>query len=720
LSELHQSLQNSYSHIAACPKLGNNSAAGCLPVGEQAVSDVLANASASYDYKLSVWRSWYDSAAGAMATNFTAYVRLANSSARQIGYGDFGEADWRSDFESDSFNSDVLAWYAQLSDLYTQLQAYVRHRLSRRYPGKFRPDGCLPAHILGHDQWAQQWSLQSEDFPRRVAAVNYTDLLVRKFGNFTELVRAAEGFYKSLGMPAMTKEFWQRSDFFKPANSSIVKDCHASAWEFANRKDFRIKMCGRVRAEDFNVIHHEMGHIEYFMAYSRQPREFRNSANSGFHEAVGDTMSLSVNTRAHFATLGMLPNGTEAADAELNRLFSMALEKVAFLPFALTTGVFRWLVFNGTAGPDTYNRVWWGLRARYGGICPPVDRPSEDSTPEPNTTWPRTSAIFAIISASSCSSSCTGGCASSAGTRDRQMLKSGSSRPWQETLREFTKEDGLQTSALLEYFRPLHAWLADYNKRHGVPVGWKVPKDVLKGVAEQRDLRSSSSISSSSSSPDEDVTRRWCRRSTTPTPAIRAAVAAAAAAAPSVGAPPSESMSSSSSRLDWWADFEAKPPPLPPPMPPPPPHSAPECFLRHFVRRPISNTKTSPADSVNFSKPCIPTTGRQNFGSCEAMEISERVFVFNQGGASRALSGPARYLCCSKVFSRAKICCPLKVGRVCFRLPSAAGPTEPVEHLTAPPAAPLIPTLGPKSLSSGDDGGGSCDTVGTEGQFVWG
>ncbi|PAA46049.1 hypothetical protein BOX15_Mlig032609g1, partial [Macrostomum lignano] len=96
LSELHQSLQNSYSHIAACPKLGNNSAAGCLPVGEQAVSDVLANASASYDYKLSVWRSWYDSAAGAMATNFTAYVRLANSSARQIGYGDFGEADWRS------------------------------------------------------------------------------------------------------------------------------------------------------------------------------------------------------------------------------------------------------------------------------------------------------------------------------------------------------------------------------------------------------------------------------------------------------------------------------------------------------------------------------------------------------------------------------------------------------------------------------------------------
>ncbi|PAA76064.1 hypothetical protein BOX15_Mlig032609g2 [Macrostomum lignano] len=500
LSELHQSLQNSYSHIAACPKLGNNSAAGCLPVGEQAVSDVLANASASYDYKLSVWRSWYDSAAGAMATNFTAYVRLANSSARQIGYGDFGEADWRSDFESDSFNSDVLAWYAQLSDLYTQLHAYVRHRLSRRYPGKFRPDGCLPAHILGHDQWAQQWSLQSEDFPRRVTAVNYTDLLVRKFGNFTELVRAAEGFYKSLGMPAMTKEFWQRSDFFKPANSSIVKDCHASAWEFANRKDFRIKMCGRVRVEDFNVIHHEMGHIEYFMAYSRQPREFRNSANSGFHEAVGDTMSLSVNTRAHFATLGMLPNGTEAAEAELNRLFSMALEKVAFLPFALTTGVFRWLVFNGTAGPDTYNRVWWGLRARYGGICPPVDRPSGgfDAGAKyhvaQDISYIRYYFSFILqfqLHRRMCQLSghkgpvnrCDFYRSKKAGKKFLQMLKSGSSRPWQETLREFTKEDGLQTSALLEYFRPLHAWLADYNKRHGVPVGWKVPKDVLKGVS---------------------------------------------------------------------------------------------------------------------------------------------------------------------------------------------------------------------------------------------
>jgi hypothetical protein len=42
-------------------------------------------------------------------------------------------------------------------------------------------------------------------------------------------------------------------------------------------------MCIEVNAEDFNTIHHELGHNFYQRAYNRQPLLFRNSANDGIH-----------------------------------------------------------------------------------------------------------------------------------------------------------------------------------------------------------------------------------------------------------------------------------------------------------------------------------------------------------------------------------------------------------------------------------------------------
>jgi hypothetical protein len=48
----------------------------------------------------------------------------------------------------------------------------------------------------------------------------------------------------------------------------------------------RIKMCTTVDDENFITVHHEMGHIEYYQAYSSQPAVFRNGANSAFHECI--------------------------------------------------------------------------------------------------------------------------------------------------------------------------------------------------------------------------------------------------------------------------------------------------------------------------------------------------------------------------------------------------------------------------------------------------
>ena len=45
---------------------------------------------------------------------------------------------------------------------------------------------------------------------------------------------------------------------------------------------------------------------------------FRDSANPGFHEAVGDTMSLSVSTPQHLVRIGLLKDYVQDK-GELNR-----------------------------------------------------------------------------------------------------------------------------------------------------------------------------------------------------------------------------------------------------------------------------------------------------------------------------------------------------------------------------------------------------------------
>lgn len=69
-------------------------------------------------------------------------------------------------------------------------------------------------------------------------------------------------------------------------------------------------MCTSVNAEDFYKVHHEMGHVEYFMSYKDQPTVFRTGAHSAFHEAIGDTIALSVFTRKHMKQLGFIDDET--------------------------------------------------------------------------------------------------------------------------------------------------------------------------------------------------------------------------------------------------------------------------------------------------------------------------------------------------------------------------------------------------------------------------
>ena len=155
--------------------------------------------------------------------------------------------------------------------------------------------------------------------------------------------------------------------------------CHASAWDIDFEADVRIKMCIDQTAEDFTTIHHELGHNFYQRAYNAKPGLFRDSANDGFHEAVGDTIALSI-TPEYLVKIGLLDKAPDASK-DIGLLLSRALEKLAFLPFGVVVDQWRWKVFSGDVTPANYNQAWWDLRTRYQGVASAVPRSENDFDP---------------------------------------------------------------------------------------------------------------------------------------------------------------------------------------------------------------------------------------------------------------------------------------------------------------------------------------------------
>eukprot|EP00061_Rhincodon_typus_P011499 g36554.t1 len=157
--------------------------------------------------------------------------------------------------------------------------------------------------------WAQQWNNIYDlviPFPGK-GNIDVTDVMVKKNWNATHMFQVSEDFFTSLGLIKMPQEFWDYSMLKKPSDGREVV-CHASAWDFYNQKDFRIKQCTTVTMEQLFTVHHEMGHVEYYLQYKDQPVSFREGANPGFHEAIGDVMALSVSTPKHLKEIGLLEN----------------------------------------------------------------------------------------------------------------------------------------------------------------------------------------------------------------------------------------------------------------------------------------------------------------------------------------------------------------------------------------------------------------------------
>jgi peptidyl-dipeptidase A len=431
-----------------------------------------------------VWEGWH-TISPAMRDDYTRFVELSNKGAKELGFADTG-AMWRSkyDMPPDAFTAELDRLWEQVRPLYVQLHAYVRLKLRQKYGDAVPANGPLPAHLLGNI-WAQDWSNVYELVSPGAAGAGYslTDILKRRKMSALDMVRAGERFYTSVGFEPLPKTFWERSLFVRPQDREVV--CHASAWDVDLEADVRIKKCIQPTEEDFTTIHHELGHNFYQRAYKEQPIIFRDSANDGFHEAIGDTIALSV-TPEYLVKIGLLDKAPDAS-RDIGLLMARALEKVAFLPFGLLIDQWRWKVFSGEVKPADYNKAWWDLRLRYQGVAPPSARGEEFFDPgakyhvPDNTPYTRYFLAHilqfqfhrALSQAAGCKTPlhrCSIYESKEAGQRLDAMLKMGASRPWPEALAALTGSKQMDATAIIDYFAPLKQWLDAELK--GQQTGW--------------------------------------------------------------------------------------------------------------------------------------------------------------------------------------------------------------------------------------------------------
>ncbi|CAH0754923.1 unnamed protein product [Bemisia tabaci] len=348
---------------------------------------------------------------------------------------------------------------------------------------------------LSGNMWAQNWKNIIDlilPYPGK-RRLDVTAEMVRQGYDPAKIFQTSEEFFTSIGMKPMPPEFWKYSLIEKPTNRPVA--CKASAWDFCNSKDFRIKQCTEITMSDLLRTHHEMSHIQYYLQYAHQPLLFRDGANPGFHEAIADAVLLSVSTPRHMHRIGLQNNITDDPETTIDFLMEMALDKVAYLPFAYLVDQWRWGVFAGEQG--SWNTLWWELRLRHQGIIPPVKRLPEHFDPAAkyhvvsDTSYIRYfvslilqfqlhKAVCATINHVGPLHNCDIYRSREAGRLLGDLMAVGASKPWTEVLKIATQGQSSKLDArpLMEYFEPLTNWLKEQNKNEQ-SVGWvSLPEDI--------------------------------------------------------------------------------------------------------------------------------------------------------------------------------------------------------------------------------------------------
>ncbi len=436
-----------------------------------------------------VWEGWR-TISPVMKDDYARMVEIANEGAHELGFDDVAKM-WLSNYDMppEEMEAEVARLWGQVSPLYDELHCYVRGRLNEEYGDDVQPDyGPIRADLLGN-MWAQQWSsIYPLVAPADAAGPSYdlTEILIETGYTPKQMVETGEAFFTSLGFEPLPDTFWERSQITRPRDREVV--CHASAWDLDDKDDIRIKMCTEVNSEDFYTVHHELGHNFYQRAYKDQDALFRGGAHDGFHEAIGDFVGLSI-TPEYLRQIGLIDESqVPGANADIALLLQTSLDKIAFLPFAITVDSWRWKVLSGETPPDQYNQSWWDLRTANQGIIPPGPRPANAFDPGAkyhipgNTPYLRYFLSFVMqfqFHQAACEQAGWEGplhrCSiynnKEVGEKFQAMLEMGASQPWPDALEAFTGTREMDGSAIITYFDPLMVYLREQNE--GRTCGWQ-------------------------------------------------------------------------------------------------------------------------------------------------------------------------------------------------------------------------------------------------------
>jgi peptidyl-dipeptidase A len=396
---------------------------------------------------------------------------LRNQTAREMGFSSFfglEVADYG--LNSKEMISLMDELIAGIMPLYQQLHCWVKHKLAEKYgvPVPTR----IPAHWLDN-RWAQEW-------PGIVAGIDLDELVANAEPQW--LVEQGERFYVSMGFETLPANFWSRSDIYElPANATRSKNTHASAWHIDLDQDVRTLMSVKSDFDWFRTTHHELGHIYYYLAYSRPevPAILRRGANRAFHEGVGSLIELAATQMPYLQQIEIMSESE--APPEISWLLNQALTGgVVFMPFACGT-MTHWEhdLYEEDLPRHQYNTRWWQYAGQYQGIAPPTERGEDHCDPATKThiiddpaqyyDYAISTVILHQLHQYICeeilkqdvrAANYYGNKA--VGTYLDSILRQGATLDWTKIMHDATGSD-LSSAAMLAYFAPLQAWLEEEN-----------------------------------------------------------------------------------------------------------------------------------------------------------------------------------------------------------------------------------------------------------------
>ena len=320
------------------------------------------------------WKGWHDIGAP-MREPYEEFAALANEGARELGFKDLGVM-WRAgyDMSPEQFDQESERLWQQVKPLYEQLHCHARAQLAKKYGEDKVPAGKpIPAQLFGN-MWAQQWNKIYDDMLKPYPAARASRARIGSSSaqnwDAVRMTRSAESFYTSIGFPKLPQTFWERSMLTRPRDREVV--CHASAWDMSSEPgndDVRIKMC--IQPDRRRSLHGLSRARPRLLLPHVHPAAvlFQDGANDGFHEAIGDTVNLSV-TPGYLRASASSATSSRARQAVINQQMKVALEKIAFLPFGRLIDQWRWKVFSGEITPANYNSLVVGAAQAVPGHRP--------------------------------------------------------------------------------------------------------------------------------------------------------------------------------------------------------------------------------------------------------------------------------------------------------------------------------------------------------------